>query len=81
MGRAAVGVVFVVLALAAAGGAGAALKKQFVANFKAYCKSHNLPGGDTRVVDDPIEAAYYGVYVWAAAATKASAMSTYHIHV
>jgi len=45
--------------------------KKFVADFKAYCKKNNLPGGDTRVTDDPIEAAYYGVYVWAAAATKA----------
>ncbi len=45
--------------------------KEFIANFKAYCKKNNLPGGDARVTDDPIEAAYYGVYVWAAAAEKA----------
>src|SRR5205085_10919056 len=45
--------------------------KAFVANFKAYCKSHALPGGDTRVTDDPIEAAYFGVYVWKAAVEKA----------
>ena len=38
--------------------------KKFVADFKAYCKSHKLPGGDDRVTDDPIEAAYFGVYVW-----------------
>jgi hypothetical protein len=30
--------------------------KQFVANFKAYCKKNNLPDGDKRVTDDPIEA-------------------------
>ncbi|MDA2909938.1 urea ABC transporter substrate-binding protein [Nitrospiraceae bacterium AH_259_D15_M11_P09] len=45
--------------------------KRFVANFKAYCKRNNLPGGDKRVTDDPIEAAYYGIYVWAQAVEKA----------
>jgi urea transport system substrate-binding protein len=45
--------------------------KKFVAAFKAYCKAKGLPGGDARVTDDPIEAAYYGVYVWKAAAEKA----------
>ncbi|MGB6068278.1 MAG: urea ABC transporter substrate-binding protein [Desulfomonilaceae bacterium] len=45
--------------------------KQFVKNFKAYCKQHNLPGGDKRVTDDPIEAAYFGVYVWKKAVEKA----------
>jgi urea transport system substrate-binding protein len=45
--------------------------KKFIANFKAFCKKNNLPGGDSRVVDDPIEAAYYGVYVWKMAAEKA----------
>jgi len=45
--------------------------KTFVANFKAYCAKNNLPGGADRVTDDPIEAAYYGVYVWKAAAEKA----------
>jgi urea transport system substrate-binding protein len=30
-----------------------------------------LPGGDSRVTDDPIEAAYFGVYVWKAAVEKA----------
>ncbi len=45
--------------------------KKFVADFKAFCKRNNLPGGDARVTDDPIEAAYYGVYVWKMAAEKA----------
>jgi urea transport system substrate-binding protein len=45
--------------------------KKFVANFKAYCKRNNLPGGESRVTDDPIEAAYYGVYVWKMAVEKA----------
>lgn len=44
---------------------------KFVANFKAYCAKNNLPGGKDRVTGDPIEAAYYGVYVWKAAAEKA----------
>jgi len=45
--------------------------KEFVAKFKAYCEKKGLPGGSARVTDDPIEAAYYGVYVWKAAAEKA----------
>ena len=45
--------------------------KEFVAKFKAYCKAKGLPGGDKRVTDDPIEAAYFGVYVWKAAVEKA----------
>ncbi|HVX83616.1 MAG TPA: urea ABC transporter substrate-binding protein [Phycisphaerae bacterium] len=45
--------------------------KKFVSDFQAYCKEHNLPGGADRVTDDPIEAAYFGVYVWKAACEKA----------
>jgi urea transport system substrate-binding protein len=45
--------------------------KKFVDAFKAYCKAKNLPGGDARVTDDPMEAAYFGVYVWKAAVEKA----------
>src|SRR5207248_10490737 len=44
---------------------------KFVAAFKAYCKAKGLPGGENRVTDDPIEAAYFGVYVWKAAVEKA----------
>jgi len=44
---------------------------KFVADFKAYCAKNNLPGGADRVTDDPIEAAYFGVYVWKAAVEKA----------
>jgi len=43
----------------------------FVKAFKAYCEENNLPGGKDRVTCDPIEAAYFGVKVWAAAAEKA----------
>jgi urea transport system substrate-binding protein len=45
--------------------------KTFVQSFKAYAKKANLPGGDKRVTDDPMEAAYFGVYVWKQAAEKA----------
>lgn len=44
--------------------------KKFVKDFKDFCKKNNLPGGDKRVTDDPIEAAYFGVYVWEKAAEK-----------
>lgn len=42
--------------------------KAFVKAFKKYCKAKGLPGGSKRVTCDPIEAAYFGVYAWAAAA-------------
>jgi urea transport system substrate-binding protein len=45
--------------------------KKFVEKFKEYCAKNNLPGGKDRVTDDPIEAAYYGVYVWKNACEKA----------
>src|SRR5207244_5876193 len=39
----------------------AANNKKFVQAFKAYAKKENLPGGDKRVTDDPMEEAYFGV--------------------
>jgi urea transport system substrate-binding protein len=39
----------------------------FVKSFKKYCVKAGLPGGAKRVTCDPIEAAYFGVYVWKAA--------------
>jgi urea transport system substrate-binding protein len=48
--------------------------KKFVKAFKDYCIKNNLPNAEEakkRVTDDPIEAAYYGVYVWKAAVEKA----------
>jgi len=50
--------------------------KKFVDAFKAYCEAKGLPGGKDRVTDDPIEAAYYGVYVWKMAAEKAGSFDT-----
>ncbi|MBC8179064.1 MAG: urea ABC transporter substrate-binding protein [Desulfobacteraceae bacterium] len=45
--------------------------RKFVSNFKKYCKEKGLPGGNKRVTDDPIEAAYFGVHVWKDACEKA----------
>src|SRR4026207_1877306 len=45
--------------------------KKFVQTFKAFAKKHNLPGGDKRVTDDPMEAAHFGVHIWKQAAEKA----------
>ena len=44
---------------------------KFVNAFKAYAKKSNLPGGDKRVTDDPMEAAYFGVNIWRQAVEKA----------
>jgi urea transport system substrate-binding protein len=48
-----------------------ASNKKFVQAFKAYAKKTNLPGGDKRVTDDPMEAAYFGVHIWKQAVEKA----------
>ncbi|MFI3305323.1 MAG: urea ABC transporter substrate-binding protein [Rikenellaceae bacterium] len=45
--------------------------KKFVADFKAYCAKNNLPGGSSRVTDDPICWAYTDLYLWKAAVEKA----------
>ena len=45
--------------------------KKFVDAFKAYCAKNKLPGGADRVTDDPIEAAYFGVWVWKMAVERA----------
>src|SRR5678809_257343 len=45
--------------------------RKFVQAFKAYAKKSNLPSGDKRVNDDPMEAAYFGVYIWKQAVEKA----------
>ena len=44
---------------------------KFVKDFKKYCAANKLPGGSKRVTDDPIEAAYFGIYVWKDAVEKA----------
>ncbi len=49
--------------------------KKFVHDFKMWCMSNHLPGGMARVTDDPIECAYTGVYLWAAACEKAKSFA------
>ena len=44
--------------------------KKFVADWKAYAKKHNLPGADKAVTNDPMEATYVGIHMWAQAAGK-----------
>ena len=44
---------------------------KFVADWKAYAKAHNLPGADKAVTNDPMEATYVGIHMWAQAAEKA----------
>jgi urea transport system substrate-binding protein len=43
----------------------------FIAAWKAWVKKNNLPGGDTRVTNDPMEATYVGIHMWAQAVAKA----------
>jgi urea transport system substrate-binding protein len=47
------------------------VNKKFVADWKAYAKKHNLPGADKAVTNDPMEATYVGIHMWAQAAEKA----------
>jgi urea transport system substrate-binding protein len=48
--------------------------KKFVNAFKEYAQKNNLPGGAKRVTDDPMEAAYFGVYIWKQAVEKAKSV-------
>jgi urea transport system substrate-binding protein len=45
--------------------------KQFIADWKAYVKAKNLPDGDKRVTNDPMEATYVGIKMWAQAVEQA----------
>jgi ABC-type branched-subunit amino acid transport system substrate-binding protein len=42
-----------------------------VAGLMAYVKKNNLPGGDKRVTNDPMEATYIGIHMWAQAVEQA----------
>ncbi|MGH8353289.1 MAG: urea ABC transporter substrate-binding protein [Pseudomonas sp.] len=44
---------------------------EFVAKWKAYAKAKGLPGADKAVTNDPMEATYVGIHMWAQAAEKA----------
>jgi len=43
----------------------------FKKTWAAYVKKHNLSGGTDRVTNDPMEATYVGMHMWAQAVTKA----------
>jgi urea transport system substrate-binding protein len=43
----------------------------FVAKWKAYAKAKGLPGADKAVTNDPMEATYVGINMWAQAVEKA----------
>ena len=45
--------------------------KAFIAKWQAYVKSKNLPDGDKRVTNDPMEATYVGMHMWAQAVRQA----------
>jgi urea transport system substrate-binding protein len=45
--------------------------KAFIDEWRTYVKAQNLPGGDKRVTNDPMEATYIGLHMWAQAANQA----------
>ena len=45
--------------------------KAFIDKWMAYVKKNNLPGGDKRVTNDPMEAAWIGIHMWKQAVEKA----------
>ncbi|MDP9035955.1 MAG: urea ABC transporter substrate-binding protein [Myxococcota bacterium] len=44
--------------------------KAFIDQWKAYVKAKNLPDGDKRVTNDPMEATYIGIHMWAQAVAQ-----------
>ncbi|HUJ74990.1 MAG TPA: urea ABC transporter substrate-binding protein [bacterium] len=44
---------------------------KFIAKWRAWVKANNLPGGDARVTNDPMEASYIGIHMWANAVRQA----------
>jgi urea transport system substrate-binding protein len=47
------------------------VNKAFIDKWLAYVKKNNLPGGDKRVTNDPMEATYIGIHMWAQAVEQA----------
>jgi urea transport system substrate-binding protein len=47
------------------------VNKQFIADWKAYVKEKNLPDGEKRVTNDPMEATWIGIKMWAQAVEQA----------
>src|SRR3954454_21397357 len=46
----------------------------FIQKWKAYVKKNKLAGGDSRVTNDPMEATYVGIHMWAQAVKKAGSI-------
>src|SRR6188768_2953505 len=47
------------------------VNKQFIADWKAYVAEKKLPDGEKRVTNDPMEATYIGIKMWAQAVEQA----------
>jgi urea transport system substrate-binding protein len=47
------------------------INSAFIDKWKAYVKKNNLPDGSKRVTNDPMEATYVGVHMWAQAVVQA----------
>jgi urea transport system substrate-binding protein len=47
------------------------VNKQFIADWKAYVAEKKLPDGDKRVTNDPMEATWIGIKMWAQAVEQA----------
>ena len=47
----------------------------FIKKWNAYVKKNNLPGGSKRVTNDPMEATYIGIKMWAQAVKQAGTTS------
>jgi urea transport system substrate-binding protein len=45
--------------------------KAFIAKWKEFVKANNLPDGDKRVTNDPMEATYIGIHMWRQAVEQA----------
>ena len=50
--------------------------KKFVADYRAYAKAHKLPNADSAVTNDPMEATWVGIHMWAQAVEKAKSIDT-----
>jgi len=51
------------------------LNTGFIAKWKAYVKKANLPDGDKRVTNDPMEATYIGIHMWKQAVIQAGSFN------
>ena len=50
--------------------------KEFMKKWTAYAKAKNLPGADKPLTNDPMEATYIGIHMWAQAVEKAKSTDT-----